>query len=211
MKELALYHYWRSSASWRVRWALALKQVSVKVHAVDLLSGQEKAEDYKNLNPAGYVPCLITEHGPLGESLAIIEWLDENFSTAPLLPKDSFSRARVRQLAETINSGTQPLINLDITKKLSDDKTVVAAWNQHWIRRGLGAFESLLSETRAGKKSKFCVGDTPSLADICLIPQCYSAERFGVDLKDFPLCQAINREALSTKECQASHPDRYKP
>lgn len=214
MSELVLYHYWRSSASWRVRWALELKKVPHKSTSINLLAGEEKNPTYLKHNPAGYVPCLITADGPLGESLAILEWLEENYPAPALLPQDSWLRARARQLAETVNAGTQPLQNTDVAKKLSNDAVVQGEWITHWITRGLGVFEALLADTRKIKnlgKPKFCLGDSPGIADICLIPQCFAADRFKVSLANFPECQKIYQYALSTTECHASHPERYKP
>jgi maleylacetoacetate isomerase len=166
---------------------------------------------YKKINPAAYVPCLITPAGPIGESLAIIEWLEETFPNNPLLPQDSFLRALSRQLAETINAGTQPLINLDVVRRLSEDKQMQSEWTKHWIRRGLGAFETLLQSTQLDQKTNFCLSELPTLADLCLIPQCYSALRFEVSLDEFVRCKAIYEHALTTPACLASHPDRFKP
>lgn len=214
MKELTLYHYWRSSASWRVRWALELKRIPHKAIAINLLASEEKASDYKEKNPAGYVPCLVTAEGPLGESLAIIEWLEENFPEPSLFPKGTFLRARARQLAETVNAGIQPLQNLDVTKRLSDNQGVQNEWIQHWATRGLTVFENLLAETRKGASLEagyFCFGKSPTIADLCLIPQCFSAERFKVPLEPFPLCKNVYDYALQSYECAASHPERYKP
>lgn len=214
MSALPLYHYWRSSASWRVRWALEIKKVDFEPIAVNLLESAESQPEYREKNPAGYVPCLITGKGAIAESIAILEWLEENFEENPLLPKDSFLRARARQLAETVNAGIQPLQNISVIKKLSSDPKVQAEWTQHWIVRGLEVFEDILSRTRREnklEKSQFCLGDSPSFADICLIPQCYSAMRFGVDLEKFSLSKKIYEYSLSTYECGASHPERYKP
>src|SRR5262249_54165212 len=148
MSELTLYHFWRSSASWRVRWALAIKKQKYRSEAIDLFTGQEKSEDYKRKNPAAYVPCLVTPKGIIGESLAIIEWLEENYPDPALYPKDSFTKAKLRQIAETINAGIQPLQNPDITKKVSPDNAVQEEWIRHWIVRGLGVVENLIKETR---------------------------------------------------------------
>jgi maleylacetoacetate isomerase len=206
-----LYHYWRSSASWRVRWALEIKKIPYEMIAVDLLSHQEKNPDYLRRNPAGYVPCLIAgSHPPLGESIAILEWLEENYPAPSLFAGDSFLRAQVRQLAETVNSGMQPLQNIGVTAKLSSDKEVQKEWMHHWMRKGLAVYEELLSRIDR-KGAKFSVADHPTVADICLVPQCYSSVRFGVDLAEYPQLNAVYEHALTTPECQASHPDQNKP
>lgn len=207
---LKLFHYWRSSASWRVRWGLEIKGVPVDYQAVDLLKGEEKQSTYHQVNPSGYLPSLVVDGKQvLGESLAILEWLEENYPKPSFFVGDSFDRARIRQAAESINSGIQPLQNLDVIRRLSDKKEVQDEWIRHWILRGLSVYESLI--VSAGKVGKYSFGDSPSLADLCLIPQCYSAQRFQVDLSPFKNVKKIYEFALSTGECARSHPDRYQP
>lgn len=208
---ITLYHYWRSSASWRVRWGLEIKKVPHRKVAVDLLSGQEGNPEYLKHNPAGYVPCLVAGgHPPLGESLAILEWLEETHPAPSFFVGDSFERARIRQLAETVNSGIQPLQNLAVTRKLSEDKEVQKEWMHHWMGKGLSVYEELLSRfDRRG--ARFSVADQPTLADLCLIPQCYASLRFDLNLSAYPQCKAIYEHALTTPECIASHPDQNKP
>lgn len=207
---MTLYHYWRSSASWRVRWGLELKKVPHEKVAVNLLAQEEKNPDYTAKNPSGYLPCLVVDgKPPLAESLSILEWLEENYPHPSFFSGDSYRRALIRQLAETVNSGTQPLQNLDVIKMISDDKEKQAEWVRHWIRRGLTVYETILS--RSGiVDAKFSVSDQPTLADICLIPQCQAAERFQVDLAAYPRVQDIYRHALTTPECAATHPDKFK-
>jgi len=209
--KLTLFHYWRSSASWRVRWGLAIKKVPHEEIAVNLLKSEEKLSEYTSQNPSGYVPCLVSPGKiSLGESLAILEWLEETYPEPSFFVGDSYLRARIRQLAETVNSGIQPLHNMDVLKKFSEDKDKQAEWARHWILRGMRVFEDLLGATdRAGKK--FSVADQPTLADICLIPQCFAANRFGVDLSQFSQCKAIYDHALTTEECKASAPDFFQP
>jgi maleylacetoacetate isomerase len=208
--DLTLYHYWRSSASWRVRWGLELKKIPHRKIAVDLLTSEEKKSEFTKNNPAGYVPCLIAGGKPLAESLAILEWLEENFPQPSFFSGDSFERALIRQLAETVNAGTQPLQNLDVMKKVSSDKAEQAKWMKHWMERGLGVYETILSGANRGGK-KFSVSDQPSLADLCLIPQCYASLRFEVDLSAFPQCRAIYEYALTTPACAASRPEAFQP
>lgn len=208
---ITLYHYWRSSASFRVRWGLELKRIPHEKVAVNLLAGEEKDPSYLARNPSGYLPCLIVPgHGPMGESLAILEWMEESYPSPSFFDGDSFRRALIRQLAETVNAGTQPLQNLDVTRYFSSDKTKQEEWMTHWMRRGLGVYERLLAGAGRGG-AKFSVSDHPTLADICLIPQVYSVLRFGVDMNEFPLCKAIYEHALTTPECAAAMPEKFQP
>jgi maleylacetoacetate isomerase len=205
---MRLYHFWRSSSSWRVRWALALKGVRVDFSVIELMSDAPDSPEFRARNPAGYVPVLELDDGRyLAESLAIVEWLEETKPTPPLLPKDAYARAVVRQLAEQINSGVQPLQNPNVYERHSAEKAVQLRWNHDWNLRGLTAYEELVRST-AGK---FSFGDTITIADLCLIPQCYAARRFEVDPAKFPTIARIEAAALATPECQAAHPDRFKP
>jgi maleylacetoacetate isomerase len=208
---ITLYHYWRSSASWRVRWGLELKKVPHRKIAVDLLKSEEKQQEYTGRNPAGYVPCLVVgDQAPLAESLAILEWLEETYPAPSFYAGDAFLRARIRQLAETVNAGIQPLQNLDVVRAYSGDKEKQAEWTRRWILRGMGVYESILATIdRRGRR--FSVADHPTLADLCLVPQCYSCARFEVDLSQFPQCKAIYENALGTPECQASRPEAFQP
>lgn len=207
---IRLFHYWRSSASWRVRWGLELKRVPHEKIAVDLLGGEEKSNSYLETNPAGYVPSLEIDGHVLAESISILEWLEETYPSPSLFCGDSFQRALIRRLAETVNSGIQPLQNLDVLRKVSDDKEAQNAWVRHWITRGLTVYEGILRSADR-KNAKFSVSDTPSLADLCLIPQCHSALRFHLDLEKFPACKSVYEFALATPECAASAPERFQP
>jgi len=212
-----LYHYWRSSSSWRVRWALALKKIPCEYVSVNLLTDETDLPEQRARNPLGYVPVLeileptglapLTGGKPkyLTESLAIMEWLEELFPTPALLPADPYPRAKTRQLAETINAGTQPLQNPAVAQFHSPDPEKQKQWSLHWIRNGLAAYECLVQET-AGE---FSVGDTLSMADLCLIPQCYNALRQGILLSEFPRIDKIYHSCLLTESCQASAPDSF--
>lgn len=213
MSTYKLYHYWRSSCSWRVRFAFAHKGISAEWIAVDLLQGQSDQAAHLARNPMGYVPVLEVPDpagGParyLAESLAIIEYAEETHAENSLLPGDAWQRGRIRQLAEHINAGIQPLVNLGVGKHHTSDPAQEKKWNQHWIRHGLQAYETIVRQT-AGR---FSVGDTLTLADICLIPQCYSAARFDIDLTDYPTIARVQSEALQLEAAHASHPDRFAP
>lgn len=178
---LKLHNYWRSSASHRVRIGLGLKQLAFEYVVVNILKKEQQADDYKAKNPSAQVPTLeiIEDDGSkriLVQSLAILEYLEERWPTNPILPKDPYLRARARALAEIVNSGIQPLQNLTTTKKLTDAGVPTEPWVQGFISDGLAAFAWAASET-AGE---FCVGDSPTIADCCLIPQLASARRFNV-------------------------------
>lgn len=210
---LRLYHYWRSSCSWRVRWALAIKNVPCEWVAVNLLTDEPESPSHRARNPMGYVPALEIldqPHAPvhfLGESVALIEWLEETYPEPSLFPKNPLLKARARQLAEMINSGVQPIQNLNVTQRHSSDPQEQKAWNQHWIRNGLQAYETLVKET----SGKYSLGDELSYPDLFLIPQCYNALRNEVDLRDFSLVEKIYKAALETEACKASAPDRFQP
>lgn len=212
---LKLYHYWRSSSSWRVRWALAHKKIPCEFTPINLLTDESDSEAHLQRNPLGYVPVLEirTEAKPvfLAESVAILEWLEEVHPENPLLPPPrvahALDRARIRQLAEVINSGTQPLQNLNALHLHSSEPSEQKLWAQHWIRKGLNAYETLAQET-AGK---FSFGDALTLADLFLVPQCYNAGRQDVSLDEFPLLKKIFESASQTPSYQESHPDRFNP
>jgi maleylacetoacetate isomerase len=183
----ALYGYWRSSSSWRVRIGLALKGLDYEYRAVNLKKGDHRSEDHLQRNPTSQVPVLeVEEDGAtrhLAQSMAILEWLDERFPIPSLLPADPYGRARVRMLAEHVNSGIQPYQNqaplLWLRSKIQGgDKMFV----QHFIRFGLTALERAVRDG-AGK---FCHGDEVTLADLYLVPQLYGARRYEVDVNAYP-------------------------
>lgn len=209
--QFKLYHYWRSTSSWRVRWALQIKGITPEYVAVDLLGDETEQPAHLAKNPMGYVPVLELHQGEsfhrLGESTAIIEWLEETFPEPALLPEDPFLRAHARMLCEIVNSGIQPLQNLTVTDYLSPDAEKKKSWTQHWIRRGLNAFETLV-QMHAGT---YCIGDDLSAPDLFLIPQCYAAQRNDVSLAEFPTIARIQEAANRLPSAIAAHPDRFKP
>lgn len=204
---LHLFHYWRSSASWRVRWALNLKKINCPYTHVSIIDGESEQPAHLARNPLGYVPVLQVGDQYLCESMAILHWLDETFPLVPLLPEDAMERAHVRMLSEIINASTQPLQNLNPLHFLSPDPAVQKNWAQHWIRRGLGAYETLAKPT-AGK---FSFGDEITLTDLFLIPQCYASRRQEVDLEEFPTIAKIWKNAMATEECKAAQPENFEP
>ena len=208
--KLVLHHYWRSSSSWRVRWALAHKGLAYESHAVDLLSGAQRDAAFVDKSPMGLVPCLIVDGKPLTESVAILEWLEE--LKPGLYPEDRWARARTRQLVELINSGTQPLQNIGVNRYYSDDLEKQKEWAKHWITRGLTAYERELGIVEhEGLGGRFSIGDALTAADLYLAPQLYNARRFHIDLAPFPRIVAAESAALATESAQASHPDRFQP
>jgi maleylpyruvate isomerase len=208
---MKLYGYWRSSCSWRVRIGLHLKQQPFSYLPVHLLrdGGQQKSEAFTKLNPMQSVPVLEVEDGGrvfhLAQSMAILEYLDERWPEPPLLPKDRFSRARVRQASEIINSGIQPFQNTSVQKRVKhelhgDEK----AWARHFITLGLQALEPLLQST-AGRYS---VGDQVTLADCFLVPQMYHARRYEIDVSAFKTLTRVEDACMALSPFQAAHADR---
>jgi maleylacetoacetate isomerase len=210
--KLTLFHYWRSSSSWRVRWALAHKRIPAEYIAVSLLSGESESPEHLARNPLGYVPVLeVTDSAGqtrrLIESIAILEWLEETFPKNPILPKDPWKRAQVRQLVEIINADTQPLQNLAPQELHSSDPAEKKRWAQHWIKNGLHAYETVARETAR----IYSVGDELSVADFCLIPQVYNARRYDIDLTPYPTVLRICESAEKTESWKAAEPERFKP
>jgi maleylacetoacetate isomerase len=193
-----LHGYYRSSAAFRVRIALALKGLDVQPVFHHLRKGEQRAPDYLSLNPQGLLPALETENGVLSQSMAIIEYLDETISGAALLPKDPFGRARVRSLAQIVACDIHPIDNLRVLNylrtELTQDEVSVGRWFNHWIAIGFDAIESRLGEPQTGR---FMHGDAPTLADICLIPQVINAGNFNLDLAPYPQIRRIYEEAMT--------------
>ncbi len=210
-----LYHYWRSSSSWRVRWALELKDIAYQAVAVDLLAGEQRSAEHLLRNPLATVPVLYIEGQYLGESVAILEYLEEVYPQAPLLPSRPLERARVRQLCQIIVADTQPLQNLSVlehVEKLSGSAEVRKKWIESYIIRGLDAYETLLKKPQGGSASgPYSCGAAVTLADLCLIPQCMNARRFGLDLGRWPKIAAVEAACLGTEAAQRSHPEKWKP
>ncbi len=207
---MKLYNYWRSSASWRVRFALAYKNIPYEYVAVSLLKdgGEQHSESYRALNPMEQVPTLEwIEDGEtlrLGQSLAIIEYLDGAFPGPRLLPANPYVRAKVRQLAEIVNAGIQPLQNLELLRYVRDDlKGDTAAWTRHFVGRGIRALEAEALHTA----SEFLVGDEVTLADCGLVPQLYACRRFGVELTDCPTLLRVEARLQALDAYRSSHPD----
>ncbi|XP_016075768.1 PREDICTED: maleylacetoacetate isomerase isoform X1 [Miniopterus natalensis] len=199
-----LYSYFRSSCSWRVRIALALKGIDYETLPVNLIKdgGQQFSKEFQALNPMKQVPALKIDGITIGQSLAIIEYLEETRPAPRLLPQDPKKRALVRMISDLIASGIQPLQNLSVLKQVGQENQLT--WAQKVINSGFNALEQILQNT-AGK---YCVGDEVSMADLCLVPQVANAERFKVDLAPYPTISRINKSLLALEAFQVSHPCR---
>jgi len=189
---MKLYNYFRSSASYRVRIALALKGLTYDYVPVHLPRGEHRQTAYADIAAEGLVPLLELDDGTrLSQSLAIIEFLDERYPAPALLPADALGRARVRALAQVIACEIHPLNNLRVLKYLSGtlqlQEDAKNTWYRHWVRTGLEAFERQLAQQPAGR---YCAGDAPTLADCCLVPQIFNARRFATPLDDLPRTMA---------------------
>jgi len=192
---MKLYTYFRSSAAYRVRIAANLKGIAYEPEFIHLAKGKHNEPDYKKVNPAGLVPCIIEDGQLLTQSLAIIEYLDETHSAVPMLPKTPLERARVRALSMLIACEIHPINNLRVLKYLTGPMKHTDEerdnWYRHWVEDGLGKFEAMLADGRTGK---FCHGDTPGMADCCLVPQVANGMRFKSDFSRVPTVMRIYEE-----------------
>ncbi len=207
---LTLHDYWRSSASYRVRITLNLLNLDHQSISVNLLEGEHKSTNYQAINPQGIVPTLTEGDTHLGQSLAIIEYLNETHE-GKLLPDSALGRHKARQLAYAIAMEIHPVCNLSVATHVMSiaggDETVRKQWMQHYISTGLNRFEKLLPST----PSRFCVSDEPGIADICLIPQLYNAERWGADISNLNRINTIAAECAKLNAFELAHPDQVKP
>ena len=207
---MKLYGYWRSSAAYRVRIALNLKGLVVEEEYIHLQRNDQRSDDYLALNPQGLVPTLIHGDVRLSQSLAILEYLDEIHPKPALLPADPPGRARVRQLAQVVACDIHPVDNLKVLKFLTGEMGVTdegrLTWYRHWVEQGFEGLEGLLANHVA--TGKFCHGDQPGLADLCLVPQLYNARRFDVDLSSYPTLLRINQACSDLPAFAKATPER---
>ncbi|HVK61009.1 MAG TPA: maleylacetoacetate isomerase [Bdellovibrionales bacterium] len=216
MGKFILYNYFRSSASYRVRIALNLKNIAYEYRAVHLLNGggEQFSEEYRKLNPSREVPTLIHDGKAIGQSMAIIDYLDRVSPNPRLFPEDPFQRAQVMQACEIINSGAQPVHNLRVLGQLGErfgaDQTAKNEWTKYWITYGLQSLEDLI-RPHAGK---FCFGDQPSAADCFAMPHFANADRFEVSMSAYPTLSRVRTscEALEAikKAAPSVQPDTPK-
>jgi maleylacetoacetate isomerase len=203
-----LYTYFRSSAAFRVRIALNLKGLPYEPQFVHLPKGEHRAPAYASLNPQALVPTLEDEGKRLTQSLAIMEYLEELHPSPPLLPHDAVGRARVRSLAQLVACEIHPLNNLRVLqhlrKALGQTEEQVNAWYLHWIADGLAKLEAELQ----GDGRRFCHGDAPSIADCCLVPQVFNAQRFKADLTPYPSVMRIFDACMKLDAFDRAQPSR---
>lgn len=207
---LQLYSYWRSSAAYRVRIGLNLKGLHYETVPVHLLrdGGRQHSDEYRSVNPQELVPALRHGARTIRQSLAILEYLDEAWQDAPLLPASARDRARVRSLSQLIACDIHPLNNLRVLRYFEDTwnvpQTERDAWVRHWIAQGFDALEQLLDDPVAGR---YCHGDEPGMADCCLVPQAYNARRFGMDLSEYPRIARIEAACLALPAFADARPE----
>jgi maleylacetoacetate isomerase/maleylpyruvate isomerase len=209
---MKLHNFYRSSASFRVRIALALKGLSYDYIPVHLARGEHRQPGYAALSADGLVPLLEVDGARLSQSMAIIEYLDETRPEPPLLPPDALGRAQVRALAQAIACEIHPLNNLRVLKYLSGelklDEESKNTWYRHWVRTGLESFERQLAALAAqrGRASVYCWGDTPTLADCCLVPQIFNGKRFNTNFDGLPLTMAAFDACMTLDAFQQAQP-----
>ena len=206
---MKLYGFWRSLATYRVRTALALKGISAPEVSINLLKGAQHEEDYRAVNPQSVVPALVIDDGPpLFQSLAILEYLEETHPQPPLLPKDARGRARVRGLALVVACDAHPLIVPRIRDYLEREMHLDEAsrnrWLQHWTRLGLETLEAHLARER--ETGRFCHGDAPTFADICLCGQVFAGGYFNVKTAGVPTVERIFAECMKIDAFDRSQP-----
>lgn len=205
---MKIYGFFRSGTSHRLRIALNLKDLSYEQVSVSLAKNQHHAADFKDLNPQGLVPVLETEQGLLTQSPAILEWLEEVYPETALLPQGAFEKAKVRALAALVGCDIHPINNKRVLEylrnQLQQDESQVLAWCAEWISTGFSALEALL--TQDPSRQNFCYGTEPTLADVYLIPQVYSAKRFNVDLSAYPIIVSIYEHCMQLPAFQQADP-----
>ncbi|GFR09320.1 maleylacetoacetate isomerase [Trichonephila clavata] len=198
-----LYSYFRSSCSWRVRIALAYKEIDYEYKAVNLLKGEQLSDAFKKVNPCASVPVLVDKGNAISSSNAILEYLEETVPSPALLPADPFAKAKVREIVDSIVASIQPLQNMKVlqyvNKELGKDSK---AWGKCWVESGFKSLERILEETHG----TFCVGEEITLADVCLVPQVFNASRFDVDMAPFPLISKISSRLNGLRAFKDSHP-----
>jgi maleylacetoacetate isomerase len=207
--ELQLYTFFRSSAAYRVRIALNIKGLHFKTISKALGKGEQQQPEYLAINPQGLVPALVVEDSVLTQSLAIIEYLDEEFPTPPLLPSESTARAHVRAMALAIACDIHPLNNLRVLnylkREFKQEDAAVNDWYRHWVAEGFRPLEQ--SVQRHSNDGRYCFGTAVSIADVLLVPQMFNARRFEVDLSPYPKLVQISKHLESLPEFAAARPE----
>ncbi|WP_413111800.1 maleylacetoacetate isomerase [Thaumasiovibrio sp. DFM-14] len=204
---MILYDYPRSSAAFRVRIALNLKNINYDRVVVSLLEQEQHATDFALLNPNASVPVLLTDEGAISQSMAIIEYLEDISPSPSLLPFHRLDKARCRSIAQLISTDIHPLNNLRVlnylsnTLQISDEHKMT--WYHHWIARGFAAIDKMIHSNQ----TPYCCANTPTVADVCLIPQLYNARRFQLDLTPYPKLLDIESACLALPAFSDAHPD----
>ena len=206
---MKLYTYFRSSAAFRVRIALNLKGIAYQPVFIHLAKGEHRADSFAKVNPQALLPTLELEDGTrLNQSLAIIEFLDETHPAKPLIPKDGLAKARVRSLSYLIASEIHPLNNLRVLqhlkRALGQSEDQVNTWYRHWIADGLTKLEAEL----VGSKGKFCHGESPTMADCCLVPQIFNAKRYNCDLAPYPTTTRVFDACMKLEAFDRAQPSK---
>ncbi|GAA6181531.1 maleylacetoacetate isomerase [Shimia sp. NS0008-38b] len=206
-----LFDYWRSSASYRVRIALHLAEITFDRVPVDLRAGEQTSPEHLSRNPQGFVPVLEIDGLRLTQSLAILEYLNESRHLG-LLPPTASDAAHVRALAYSLAVDVHPVCNLSVVKRAlgaaQSDPMIAQEWMSHFIRRGLETFETLLNQR---EPTRYSHGDTLSLADLCLVPQLYNARRWHVNFDDLPHIRDVEAVCIKHPSIRAAHPEMYRP
>jgi maleylacetoacetate isomerase len=206
---LKLYTYFRSSAAFRVRIALNLKGLAYDPVFVHLAKGEHRKPEYAELDPQALLPTLVDRDHALSQSLAIIEYLEEKYPAPPLLPKDALGRARVRSLSLLVACEIHPLNNLrtlqHLKRALAQNEEQINAWYRHWIADGLAKLEADLGR---GGSGKFCHGDSPTMADCCLVPQIFNAKRYQSDLAPYPKVVRIFEACMKLEAFDRAQPSK---
>ena len=208
MTSITLYDYWRSSASYRVRIALNLAGIPFKAVPIDLQADEQSSDQFRTINPQGLVPVIEIDGHHLTQSLAIIEYLHET-GRYKFLPEDPKSKVRVRQLSYAVAMEIHPVCNISVAayaNNASKETITMSQWMHAFIPKGLGALENMLNSSDTGT---YCHGNTLTMSDICLVPQLYNANRWGVSLDAFPIIRRISEELEQIPEFSAAHPDLF--
>ncbi len=207
-ESIKLYTYWRSSACYRVRIALALKGLAYESVPVHLANSEQHLAGFHEVNPQELIPVLRHGNRLMQQSLSIMEYLDETFPERPLLPAYARDRQRARAIAQMVACDIHPLNNLRVQqyleRELGANQHQREAWTRHWIVKEFAAIEQVLADSSS--TGSFCEGDVPTIADCCLIPQVYNARRVGVDLSAYPYISRIDANCLAMDEFKAAHP-----